>query len=491
VIVIGAGAGGLAAAIDLARADVAVTVLERAAAPGGKMRQVRVDGAAVDAGPTVFTMRWVFEQLFDDADASLEAAVRPRKADVLARHAWTTGGQLDLHADVDRSAAAIEAFAGRAEADGFLRFIARAADVHATLRDTFMAAQRPTPLGLVNRVGWTNLDALWRTAPFRTLWNELGRYFRDPRLLQLFARYATYCGSSPLAAPATLMVVAHVEQEGVWLLDGGMHGLAQAMCTLGQQQGAEYRFGVDVARIERMRGVTAVYTRAGERLVADAVVFNGDVAALASGALGPDVRRAVPRTHAAQRSLSAVVWCAHAKTRGFGLGYHNVFFAPDYEDEFRAIFERRAIAAEPTVYVCAQDRGGTEPLPAGAPERLQLLINAPALSESGSGDTSDRAAPQERMRRVLQRCGLELDLNPEAMQCTDPSGFAALFPATGGAIYGRATHGPFASLARPAARSRVAGLYLAGGSAHPGPGVPMATLSGRLAARQLLADMRR
>lgn len=488
VIVVGAGVGGLAAAVDLARSGRAVTVIERAETPGGKMRRVAVDGHPVDAGPTVFTMRWVFDQLFEDAGAALDAAVALHAPERLARHAWAGGGRLDLYADVERSATAIEAFADAENARGYLDFCRRSADIYATLRDTFIAAQRPNPLGLVRRVGIARLDALWRIRPFATLWGALGEHFTDPRLQQLFGRYSTYVGSSPLAAPATLMLVAHVEQEGVWLVRGGLHALARALVRLGESLGVRYRFGSEVERIAVSAGAVAGVTLAGgETLAADRVIFNGDVSALGRGLLGAGVRRAAVPVAPEQRGLSAVTWCVRGRSGGFPLDYHNVFFAGDYPAEFRAIFRERRITARPTVYLCAQDRG---PWPGedGDAERMLLLVNAPADGERGGVDDGTLADLEDRVGALLAACGLSLDLSTAATVVTRPQHFEALFPASGGALYGRASHGPFASFTRPGARSRLRGLYLAGGSAHPGAGVPMAAMSGRLAARALLDD---
>jgi 1-hydroxycarotenoid 3,4-desaturase len=483
VVVIGAGMGGLAAAVDLARRGAEVTVLERAAVPGGKMRQLQ----GVDAGPTVFTMRWIFEGLFADAGERLEDALSLVPAETLARHAWRQGGRLDLFADVDRSAEAIGDFAGAADAQGYRDFVARSADIHRTLVGSFIAAERPSPLGLVQRVGWGRLDALWRTAPWRSMWSALGDHFRDARLRQLFGRYATYTGCSPFLAPATLMLIAHVEQDGVWLVRGGMVRVAQALQGLAERQGAQFRFGAHVAEI-LVRGGRSCGMRLadGEVIEADAVVFNGDVAALARGMLGESARRAAPDTPDAARSLSAVTWCLNAPTRGFPLLHHNVFFAEDYAEEFRAIFRRRGICAAPTVYVCAQDRGVGE-VEAGAAERLLLLINAPP-----DGDTRDFVpdvpALAHRTLDLLRACGMEVALDDAA--ATTPTGFDALFPASGGALYGRAGHGATGTFARPGGVTRVPGLYCAGGSVHPGAGIPMATMSGRLAAARVLEDFR-
>jgi 1-hydroxycarotenoid 3,4-desaturase len=466
-----------------------VTVLEAAAAVGGKMRRLEVGGKAMDAGPTVFTMRWVFESLFADAGASLDGALSLHRADVIARHAWPGRGVLDLHADLAASEAAIRDFAGPEDAAGFRAFCARAADMHATLATPFMASQRPSMTELTLRVG--NLAALWRTSPLATLWGSLGRHFKDQRLRQLFARYSTYVGSSPFQAPATLMLIAHVEGQGVWLVEGGMHALALAVAGLAERLGATVRTGAPVARILVEGGKAAGAELAtGERLAADAVVFNGDMSALGMGLLGEAARPATRAATVAQRSLSAIVWSATEPTAGFPLDHHNVFFGEDYRNEFESVFRRRTVSERPTVYICAQDRGHG-PVAPGTAERLLVLVNAPPDGDSRAFRAFARDQVAPGVRSILRDCGLELALAEESSVVTGPDGFEALFPGTGGALYGKSNHGMLGSFARPGARSALPGLYLAGGSVHPGAGVPMATLSGRLAAEALALDLTR
>ncbi|WOJ98021.1 phytoene desaturase family protein [Congregibacter brevis] len=488
-LVIGAGVGGLAAAIELAAAGHRVTVLERAAEPGGKMRQLPVNGVGVDAGPTVFTMRWIFDQLFEAAGSALEAHLRLEKADVLARHAWRQGGVLDLYASTERSEQAIHEFAGREDALGYRAFCARSADIYETLREPFIASSRPGMLELVSRVGFGRLDAMWRTAPFSSLWSALDDHFTDPRLRQLFGRYATYVGSSPLKAPATLMLIAHVEQEGVWLVDGGMRAVAVALRELAESLGVRFSFdeGVRQIMMEANRAV-GVLTEQDRELRADQIVYNGDISALGTGMLGAAVAPSVKPVMPTNRSLSAMTFCMVAKVSGLALHYHTVFFAEDYPEEFVAIFGRGQITEYPTVYVCAQDRAGGN-VPQG-PERLLLLINAPADGDRRLRDPHKLAQYKSKALALLRECGCELEFDEASCVITDPRGFNERFPGSGGALYGRANHGSMASFARPGARSRVRGLYLAGGSVHPGAGVPMSAMSGRLAAGAVLEDQR-
>jgi 1-hydroxycarotenoid 3,4-desaturase len=490
VIIVGAGIGGLAAALRLVAAGHAVTVLERAATVGGKMREVHVGTSAIDAGPTVLTMRDVFEELFAAAGTSLAAEVSLRPLDVLARHAWGPEHRLDLFADQARTADAIGEFAGAADARGFVAFCARARAIYATLDRPFMRAPRAGPIALVQRVGLSRLPQLLQIAPFTPMWRALGEYFQDPRLRQLFGRYATYCGCSPFAAPATLMLVAHVEQQGVHVVDGGMQRLAEALQRVAQRLGVTFRFDSAVTGITLRAGrATGVTLAAGEAMDASAIVVNADANAMPEGMFGPAVARASAGVPSASRSLSALTWCATARADGMALHRHNVFFSPDYAAEFKALFRDRAMAESPTVYVCAQDRAtGSEPV-AGQAERLLCLVNAPPTGDTAPLTTGEIARNVDRITAMLARGGLHLDVTGAPPVVTTPTDFERLFPATGGALYGRAGHGWRASFERPGARTRIPGLYLAGGSVHPGPGVPMAALSGTLAAACIHADL--
>ncbi|MEM6548852.1 MAG: 1-hydroxycarotenoid 3,4-desaturase CrtD [Pseudomonadota bacterium] len=490
VAVIGAGVGGLAAAIRLAAEGVGVDLYEAAAYPGGKMRQVTVAGRQLDAGPTVLTMDWVFRELFEAAGARLDDYVTLEPADILARHAWPDGSRFDLLAGLEATMAEVARLSGAEEAARYRAFAAQTAADYTLFRDSFIAASRPSPLSILTRIGPARWRDLIAAQPSANLWRRLGRYFHDPRLRQLFGRYATYCGSSPFAAPATLMLIAHVERAGVWRVRGGMHQLAAALAALAGRMGVQIYYRTPVAEILTRAGrIHALRLADGNTVGAGAVVFNGDAGALSAGLLGPATRRATPKVPVRRRSLSAIAWSVVGRTQGLPLSHHTVVFGTDYREEFEAIFRRRTVPAEPTAYLCALDRPAATAAPetSGA-ERLHIHINAPADGDGAGLNDREIERCRERTWALMARCGLEIAAEPTAISTTGPAAFERLFPGTGGALYGQTTHGPVASFLRPTAATRVPGLYLAGGSAHPGAGIPMAALSGKLAAERLMAD---
>ena len=498
VVVVGAGIGGLACAATLAARGLDVTVLEAASGPGGRMRETFPGGVPVDSGPTVLTLVSVFEELFAQTGERLAEHLTLDPLEVLARHAWSADETLDLFADHARSVEAIRAFAGDREAAGFERFCQDARRLYGGLYRPFMRAQRPALFQFAAHLGPLRAFQLRAGQPFASLWSALGRYFKDPRLHQLFGRYATYVGSSPFASPAVLMLIAEVELHGVFAVRGGMARLARALEDLCIRRGVRFEYGQRVCQIHlEDKRVVAVECAEGQRFAATEVVYNGNPGVLCEGALGADLRAATPVPEAARASMSALTYAWRANTRDFPLAYHTVFFSSNYADEFSQLFGARKLPAEPTVYVCAQDRAtsftGTQP------ERLFAIINAPALARDthptaphGKDDSAlldSQTAAREGAMALMQRCGLKMDILDERR--TGPAEFSALFPGNGGAIYGQACHGWNAPFLRPSARSAIRGLYLTGGSVHPGPGVPMVAISGQLAAEALLFDRTR
>lgn len=489
VILVGAGSAGLSCAIDLARRGVEVVLLEQHDTPGGKIHQTPLEDRFLDSGPTVMTMRWVFDQLFEEARLSLDDYVRLEPLSVLGRHHWPHRPVLDLFTDAQQSEAAIEAFSGGKSAAEFRAFIQTARALYDRMEPIYMRGERPSLLSMTQGLGVDGLAQLARLGAMPSLWTRLGQTFSDPELRQLFARYATYTGGSPLASPATLMLIAYVELCGVWVAEGGMQGLASGLLKAAQHLGVSARLSSTVSKLQIQAGrCSGVELSHGEVIEADAVVFNGDVQALAQGLLGPGAQRAVTAQEVGPRSLSALTWSLLAEVEGLDLHVHNLFFQQNYPDEFSSIFGRGRLPDRPTIYLNAQDRGFGPvalPSPQGI-ERLFLLVNAPASGDTNTPHEQDFQLCEERVFQHLKASGLSLRIS--AQRRATPRTFHQRFPGSGGALYGRAPHGWMSVFQRASSRSRLPGLYLAGGTVHPGAGVPMAALSGRLAAEAVMAD---
>jgi 1-hydroxycarotenoid 3,4-desaturase len=478
-IVIGGGVGGLAASINMARAGVKVRLYERGPTVGGKLREVELGGQKILAGPSVFTMRWIFDELFD---GKLADYVTLQPIDPLCRHFFADGSQLDLFTDEARSRDAIEAFAGRRDADGYLAYRKHAAKIFDVVRGPFMENAVPSMFELMSpRALWqmTQIDGM------RSLWRALEQFFGDPRLRQLFGRYATYNGSSPYHAPATLAVIAHVENAyGIFAVAGGIVRLAEALQRQAEELGVVIACNADVDEIvvEPAGGPFSSQLRArgvrvdGAVQWADCIVANCDVADAYGRLLGNAAKKPLRKYEEEELSLSAYVLLAVGARAPMELLHHNVFFSRDYKREFEELVGERRPPEDPTVYVCAE-----------APERHFLLTNAPPLDAKGARiDWSvEGSRCRARIERVLSRHGWTL--TPTATQEILPTDFAARFPSSRGAIYGLASNSRMAAFKRPAnTLPGIGGLYFCGGSVHPGAGLPMVALSARIATRLAL-----
>jgi 1-hydroxycarotenoid 3,4-desaturase len=279
--------------------------------------------------------------------------------------------------------------------------------------------------------------------------------------------------------------VWEAEARGVWCVKGGMSALAKAVATLIEAKGGKIRTNASVKKINTAFGsVSGVTLTSGETLYADQIVFNGDPRALALGLLGEATAGVAPITTKRARSHSACVWSFAAKPSDMPLVHHNVFFCDPSRNEFAEI-ERGYIPSHPTLYVCAEDRGQSDPPP--ETERFEIIMNTPPLTQRAA-QPEDYEICHTRTFPPLRRFGLSFSPEPGPDTLTTAKTFDGLFPGSAGSLYGQTPHGMTAGLERPTARTSIQGLYLAGGGAHPGAGVPMAALSGKHAAAAIVMD---
>lgn len=475
VAIIGAGVGGLTAAIDLAARGYAVTVFEAHAEVGGKLGRTVVGGIEADTGPSVLTMPDVFEDLFRHAGSCLTDELALIRHDELAELRWADGTHVVLHGELDATLASVSSSLGPAAAAELEAFLAYAGAIWEAAAPSFVYGDAPS-IGSALSLGLRSPLAFARIDPMRTMLAGIDAHVREPHLRAMLARYATYNGSDARCAPATLNCIAHVELSmGSYGIRGGMYELARALERVARRWGVQFRMSCPVRAIERINGrVTGL--RTGEATTAfDAVVANVDVAHLFTDLLDD------PTSDAAQ-SMSG--WTALIRTARASRLPHSVLFGDVYEREFADIFDHGLVPRDPTIYVCAQEPAHAR-IGAERHELLFCMANAPATSADRGSDIN---ALRDMILSRLRGCGW-IDASAEVAWERAPTDLAAQYPRSDGAIYGASSNSRLAAFRRPANRvSAVPGLYLASGSAHPGGGVPLCALSGRAAARALAAD---
>ncbi len=484
VIVIGAGLGGLAAAIKLAARGRPVEIYERADQPGGKAGIVTIDGVEVDTGPSVLTLPQVLREVLQTAGVALEDVIRLRPASPGFRYHYPDGVVLDVHHRRDQTLASVARTLGPGPARELADFLDYAGAIWEAAAADFVFGPAPTVATLL-RAGLRNLSTVVRVDPLRSMERAIRSKVREPHLVDLLLRYATYNGSDPRRAPATLNCIAHVELDlGGWGIEGGIHALVRALVGVLTRQGVPLHLGQGVAEIELgARGVTGVRLEDGRRVAASAVVCNADAAHLARALLPPGTPHGIATDAPASMSGWTGILRARRRQGESARVPHQVVFPEDYAAEFQDIFDRDQPPRAPTVYLCAQEAchgrtGWAEDEP------LFVMVNTPPVLPGQPPPTVD---PEAVRARLL--AGGHIDAGDRFVWSRQPVELARQYPHTAGAIYGPASNSPFAAFHRaPNALARVPGLYLATGSAHPGGGMPLALHSGRLAARALLAD---
>ncbi|GAA4356169.1 phytoene desaturase family protein [Angustibacter luteus] len=497
IVVVGAGMGGLAVAARLAAQRHDVTVVERSDTVGGKLGWFTRDGFSFDTGPSLLTLPAVYRDLFLKTGAALDRSVELVEVDPVCHYRFPDGTEVDLpNASRGRVVRALDEALGTGSGAQWAALMDRAGAMWEITRGPFLESPLDgarTLVGLSRRVG-----DLRTVAPWRTL-RGLGRsYLRDPRLVMLLDRYATYTGSDPRRAPAALATVPYLEQTfGAWYVRGGLHQLGEALHQRVVETGAQVLTSSTVTEVlvegDRVSGVLLA---GGRRIEADVVVSDADAAHLYGDLVrSPAADRARTSLAGATPSLSGFVLLLALRGRTPGLAHHTVLFPQDYDDEFDSVFgtgpHSRAPrpAPDPTVYVSAPDDPALRP--DDDHESLFVLVNAPRHSVDDAAAGIDWDAPglassyADRVLDVMASRGLDVRDRVVWRELRTPADLARATSSVGGSIYGSSSNGVRSAFLRPANRSPVEGLFLVGGSAHPGGGLPLVGLSAAIVAEQI------
>jgi phytoene desaturase len=479
IIIIGAGIGGLSAAIRLAAAGQEVLIFEQNVEPGGKMSHLQAEGFTWDRGPSVITMRHVFDDLFKSASRRLEDYLTLEAVDPLTRYFYPDGSVFDATRDLPRMLTQIQAIEPR-DVEGYLNFLAYATRLHRITGPVFIYDQPPTWRSFL-RVpfqDWLRVDGL------RSMDAAIQSYLRNPKLRQFLGRFATYVGASPYLAPATLNVIAHVElNQGVWYPRGGIYQIALALSNLASELGVQIRYQSRVARILGENGqVQGVELSTGERVQAKQVISNLDATSTHQYLLGQ-----TESTQKVEVSGSGFILLLGVARQHPELAHHNIFFSADYAREFQQIFAQGVPADDPTIYVAITAKTDYYHAPQGS-ENWFVLVNAPPLGPHYDWSAQADAYQELLLDRLSER-GYDLRPVLRYQAMITPRDLQHETGGWLGALYGASSNNRWAAFRRHHNRhKRLRGLYFVGGSTHPGGGVPMVMLSGKVAAEMVFAD---
>ncbi|MFP4113149.1 MAG: phytoene desaturase family protein [Spirochaetales bacterium] len=485
-IVVGAGLGGLSAAIRLAAAGWRVTVYEQQRIPGGKAGSEARGRYRFDTGPSLLTMPYVVEELFAEAGRDWRDYLEVERLEVICNYFWPDGTRLHAYGDPDRFAAEVEEQLGE-PAEHVRRYLQYAGRIHDTAAEIFLRHSLHDRRTYLSRLFWSRVWKLGRIDAMRTMNRANESFFRDSRLVQLFNRYATYNGSSPYQTPATLNIIPFVEYvHGGYSVVGGIHSLPRALERLALELGVEVRYGERVDRIvtqsRTRRRAVATGVEVGSRFEpADAVVSNVDVSVAYPQLLGDEDAKQLQRYRRLEPSSSGLVFYWGVRGEFAELTVNNIFFSADYRSEFRQIFTERRCPDDPTIYLNITSKVTPGDSPEGG-ENWFVLANAPY--EDGQEWT--REVEHTRavvVRRLSETLGRDVSGLIEEEGIMTPPDIERKTMSYRGALYGISSNSRLAAFARHPNRSPdCAGLYFCGGSAHPGGGMPLVMLSGKIAA---------
>ncbi|MGI8556609.1 MAG: phytoene desaturase family protein [Pyrinomonadaceae bacterium] len=479
IIIIGAGLGGLSAACRLAKHGFEITVLEKNETVGGKVNFVEAEGYKFDTGASLLMMRHILEDLFTACGKRVEDYLEIVSLEPICRYFWTDKTVFDASPNIEKTEREIEKLEPR-DVENFRQYLTDSKQKYEIAERTFLAKSLNDLPQLLRP---SNLADLLKISTLKTLDRHNANYFRSAKLRQLFNRFATYNGSSPFQTPATFALIPYVEFGlGAWYVRGGMYKIPQALEKLARELGVKILTNAEVEKIivKDKKAVGAELKR-GENLASDFVISNADAVETYRNLLPIENKKFQSR----EPSSSGFVLLLGTRRKFPPLAHHNIFFSDDYKAEFEAIFKRKIPAPNPTIYVCAASVTDSTQAPDGC-ENLFVLVNAPDTN-SATDWKKEKQSYRNLIIKKLEDFGLQsLENSIDFEQMITPADFEKKYRANRGSIYGISSNGIFSAFLRVPNKSKtIENLYFVGGATHPGGGIPLVLLSGKMAAEMI------
>ena len=489
VVVIGAGLGGLSAAISLASEGFLVELLEKNDKVGGKLNIMKKDGFTFDLGPSILTMPHIFQALFKRAGKDLADYVQIQKVEPHWRNFFEDGTVIDLCGDAEIQRRELDKLGPNAAAE-FARFMAYSKKLGAETEAGYFAKGLDNLWELIKFYG--PLRSL-KFDVFRSMDQGVKRFISHPKLVDILNYFIKYVGSSPYDSPALMNLLPYIQYEyGLWYVQGGMYGLAQAMEKLALELGVSIRLNTEVAEIQHQGSqASGVVLHDGEVLPADIVVSNMEVIPAMEKLLNsPPVELKKMRRY--EPSCSGLVLHLGVDTIYPQLAHHNFFYSDHPREHFDAVFKSHRLSDDPTIYLVAPCKTDPTQAPEGC-EIIKILPHIPHIDPEKPLTADDYWALRERVLVKLERMGLtDLRKHIVTEEYWTPLDIQAKYYSNLGSIYGVvADRWKNLGFKAPQRSSQLSNLYFVGGSVNPGGGMPMVALSGQLVRDKILADLKR
>lgn len=483
IAIIGAGVAGLATAIRLSVKGYEVSLFERNAAAGGKMSEIRGNGYRFDTGPSLFTMPGWLEELFEDSGENLRDYLDYEKLELICRYFYEDGSTINAYSDPARFANELHYKVGE-NPENILNYLKKSEKVFNITNSVFLQNSIHLLRNYLRKDFLKAYLSLPAIKPFDKL-NRLNRLsFSDARTIQIFDRFATYNGSSPYKTPATLMVIPHLEHNlGAFFPKGGIYSIAKALEKLALKKGVKFFFNTGVEKIitenKQVKGIIVQ----GEKQAFDAVVTNSDLFYVYHDLLD---RRSLPRMwFSHDRSTSALIFYWGMNTTSPNLELHNILFSSNYPEEFDYLFRRKEIYRDPTVYIFISSKL----IPTDAPEGKEnwfVMINVPE-NTGQDWEKMIQKAREDIYGKIRRMTGYYAENFIEYEQVMDPRDIESRTSSYRGSLYGNSSNSVWAAFRRhPNFMPGLKGLYLVGGSVHPGGGIPLCLSSAKIASNLII-----
>ncbi len=474
--IIGSGMAGMATAARLASQEYRVRVFEQNAYPGGKVTTTGDDHYRFDAGPSLFTLPELVDDLIRSVGKEPRHYFHYRRKEIACRYFWEDGTELTAWGDRERFAEEVEQVLG-VKGQMVIDYLADAKRIYRYTTPVFLERSLHVLKSFLNAETFRAIGQMHRLHLFGTLHETNRKKLGHPKLVQLFDRFATYNGSSPYLSPGVMSSIPHLEHNvGTFYPEGGLHTVTQTLYQLCRDLGVEFRFEERVNRI-RISGKKAEGVETEKGFYPGLTVSNMDIV--------PTYRRLMPeqaapeQTLAQDRSSSALIFYWGLKRQFPELDLHNIFFSEDYRAEFAAIFEERTVSDDPTIYLNISSKEDPDHAPAGG-ENWFVMLNVPG-NRGQDWDSLISHLRSLTLAKLSRRLGVAIEPLLAYEEVLDPRSIEAKTASYQGSLYGASSNNRMAAFLRhPNFTRKIKDLYFCGGSVHPGGGIPLCLLSAKI-----------